>query len=238
VTEQPALTRSDLGTPVPTAAISDALVRLGMQIRAAPVHVVPLEAGALLLGPAIPVRHAGSVDVFLEVLGGAPTGGVLVIDNEGRDDESCIGDLTALEVVAARLAGMVVWGRHRDTAELRRIGLPVWSTGAWPTGPPRARARHADALRSAAIGDQLVTSGDLVAADDDGVLFIAMADAAAVLPVARAVALTERSQADRVRAGTDLRTQLAFDEFLRRRAARPDLTFREHLREIEGAIET
>ena len=45
----------------------------------------------------MPARHYGSVDVFLEALSSAGPGDVLVIDNGGRTDEACIGDLVALE---------------------------------------------------------------------------------------------------------------------------------------------
>jgi 4-hydroxy-4-methyl-2-oxoglutarate aldolase len=60
---------------------------------------------------------------------------VLVVDNGGRLDEACIGDLVALEAQAAGVEGMVIWGLHRDTVDIRAIGLPVFSLGAIPTGP-------------------------------------------------------------------------------------------------------
>src|SRR5919108_743023 len=72
-------------------------------------------AGRMVAGPAVPVRHAGSVDVFFEALQAAPPGGVLVIDNAGRLDEGCIGDLTALEAMHHKVAAIVVDGCHRDT---------------------------------------------------------------------------------------------------------------------------
>ena len=97
------------------------------------------EPGEPIAGPALPAAHGGSVDVFLEAIEGAPrTGGILVVDDEGRTDEACIGDLVVGEAKAAGLAGIVVWGAHRDAAELARIGLPVWSLGRYPRGRGRS----------------------------------------------------------------------------------------------------
>jgi regulator of RNase E activity RraA len=64
--------------------------------------------------------HYGSVDIFLEAMGTAKPGDILVIDNQGRMDEGCIGDLTTLEAQACGLAGIIVWGCHRDTRSWHR----------------------------------------------------------------------------------------------------------------------
>lgn len=66
---------------------------------------------------------------------------MLVVDNGGRLDEASADDLVALEAQAAGMEGMVIWGLHRDTADIRAIGLPVFSLGAIPTGPLRLDAR-------------------------------------------------------------------------------------------------
>ena len=60
-----------------------------------------------------PATHAGGVDIFLEAMEIAESGDILVIDNQGRPGEGCIGDRTVLEGQAAGLAGIVVWGCHR-----------------------------------------------------------------------------------------------------------------------------
>jgi regulator of RNase E activity RraA len=185
----------------------------------------------------LPARHCGSVDVFLEAYSTAQPGDVLVVDNGGRDDEACIGDLTALEARSAGVAGLVVWGLHRDTPELLEIGLPVFSYGSYPAGPTRLDEREPDALTTARFGPHLLGTDDIVFGDDDGVVFVASGHAEQVLAAARGIRATEREQARRIATGETLRTQTGFDDYLARRAADPSYSFRQHLRRVGGEIE-
>lgn len=221
-----------------TAHVADACVRAGAPVRCGPAALRAVEPGSRLVGRACPARHVGSVDVFLEALETtAEAGDVLVVDNGARVDESCVGDLAALEVQAAGLSGIVIWGLHRDTADIRAIGLPVFSLGAVPNGPLRIDPRPADALESAPFGEWTITSDDIVLADDDGVVFIPAADADDLFARAEAIRDTERRQASNIREGRSLRGQLGFESFLARRALEPSFTFRDHLRAVGGAIE-
>lgn len=222
----------------PAAAVADALVRLGRVPRVGPSALHRLAFGAPVAGPAIPCRHSGSVDVFLEAIDRAERGGILVIDNAGRLDEGCIGDLTVGEAAAAGIAAMVVDGCHRDSAELRRIGLPIWSRGSVPVGPLGGRSGPADRLSRARIGDVVVTPDDIVVADDDGILFLAATEADEAFRIAAEIVATERAQAERLAAGSSLREQLGFDVYRERHAADPSYDLRRHLRESGGAIET
>src|SRR5262245_8711112 len=104
-----------------TPLIADACLRLELPVRIAPCGLRPVLRWMRLAGPVRPVRHFGSVDVFLELAGSARRGEVVVIDNAGREDEGCIGDLAVLELRAAGFAGALLWGVHRDTAEIARI---------------------------------------------------------------------------------------------------------------------
>ena len=221
-----------------TAHLADGCLRAGVEVRCAPAGLRSVTAGQRLAGRVAPARHVGSVDIFLEALETtAAAGDVLVDDNDGRLDEACVGDLVVLEAASAGVPGLLVWGLHRDTADIRSIGLPVFSLGSIPTGPLRLDRRPDAPLASARVGNWTVGPADLVFGDDDGVLFLPAARAAEVLNLAERVRDTERNQASRMRAGQSLRRQLSFGDYLARRAEQPTWTFREHLRSISGAIE-
>ncbi|GII75761.1 demethylmenaquinone methyltransferase [Sphaerisporangium rufum] len=220
-----------------TAHLADACVRAKVPVRCAPPALRAAVPGGRVAGRVLPARHVGSVDVFLEAFEGAEAGDVLVVDNGGRLDEACVGDLAALEAGAAGVSGIVIWGLHRDTADIRRIGLPVFSLGSLPAGPQRLDDRPADALASATVGEWTVSGDDVVLGDDDGVIFVPAAGLADLLALAENIRDTERRQAERILAGVSLREQVDFAAYLARRRENPALTFREHLRSVGGAIE-
>ena len=223
----------DLSTP----HIADACMRTGIKVRCAPAALKPMAATMRCAGRVRPARHVGSVDVFLEALEAAQRGDILVVDNAGRTDEACVGDLITLEAATAGLAGIIIWGLHRDTSELFEIGLPVFSLGAIPTGPQRLDERSPDALAWARVGDWVVSPDDVVAGDADGVIFIPGGRLAEVVQAAEDIRSTERRQAGEMRAGRSFREQAAFAQYLSRRAQNPGFGFREHLRLMGGAIE-
>jgi 4-hydroxy-4-methyl-2-oxoglutarate aldolase len=226
-------TFAELSTPL----IADACLRLKIPLQLAPSGIRPLAMENHIAGRVLPARHYGSVDIFLEAMGNSRSGDILVIDNERRMDEGCIGDLTALEARASGLAGIIVWGCHRDTVELHQIGFPIFSYGAYPAGPQRLEARDPKALISAHFGDLTVTHDDIVFADADGVLFAPAQRVEEILSTAQSIWKKERRQAQEIEAGEKLREQLQFEEYLARRSADESYTFRQHLRAIGGAIE-
>jgi regulator of RNase E activity RraA len=185
----------------------------------------------------LPVTHYGSVDIFLEAIDVSRPGDVLVVDNQGRLDEGCIGDLSVIEAASAGVAGVIVWGRHRDTADLQRLNIPIFSLGSYPVGPRRLDIRRPNALERAVCGGHLVTRKHIVIADDDGVLFVAQDHFNAALREATSIRRRESDQANLIRAGKTLRQQFDWDGYVGARATNDALTFREHLKKFGGAIE-
>lgn len=224
---------ASLSTPL----ITDACVRLGVFMRVAPIGIKPLVPGWRMAGRVLPVRHSGSVDIFLEVMANAAAGDILTIDNAARKHEGCIGDLTVLEAQAVGLGGIAVWGFHRDTSQLIQIGFPVFTYGAFPVGPKRAYPRGSDALTTARFGDFKVTADDVVFGDDDGVVFALLQDLEDIISVARTIAEIEQSQAENIKNGKTLSQQFKFDEYVKKRSKNQSYSFREHLKKIGGAIE-
>jgi 4-hydroxy-4-methyl-2-oxoglutarate aldolase len=220
-----------------TPHLADACLRSDIAVRCGPAALRPITSTMQCAGRARPARHVGSVDVFLEALESAERGDVVIVDNGGRTDEACVGDLVTLEVRNAGLAGIVIWGLHRDTPELLEIGLPVFSLGALPTGPRRLDRRSPDVLDWARVGEWVVTSDDIVVCDADGVVFLPSSRLTEVVEVAETIRSTERRQAEQMRAGRSFRDQAAFAQYLARRAQESSFGFREHLRLIGGAIE-
>jgi regulator of RNase E activity RraA len=228
---------NDAFSVLSTPQIADACLRLKVPVRLPPPGIIALIPTLPVAGRVLTVKHYGSVDVFLEAMENSSPGDVLVIDNDGRKDEGCIGDLTVLEAQSCELSGMVVWGCHRDTMELLHIGLPVFSYGNCLSGPMRLDSPDPQGFERIHLGPIEVHKGDVVFADADGVLFIEESEAERVLAMANQIWQIERMQANLIQEGKSLRKQLEFAEYLKKRKEDPTYTFRKHLRKLGGAIE-
>jgi len=220
-----------------TPHIADGCLRTGVPIRFAPPTVRPLLPNMQCSGPARPVRHMGSIDIFLEVFEKVRPGDVLVIDNGGRLDEACIGDIILLEARAAGITGIVIWGLHRDSRELSDIGFPVFSMGPLPTGPQRLHPRPSDVFTRAAFGPHSISEDDFVVADENGILFLPRDKLPVIVEAATAYRETEARQLKAMSEGRSYRTQTRFAEYLVKREHDPAYGFRQHLKDIAAAGE-
>ncbi len=217
---------------LPTALVADAVIRLGLAPKIAPSGIRPLTAGSRIAGRASPVVLNGYADRVLEGIYRSLAGDVLVLDDQGRADQSCFGDLAAYEARSQKLAGVAIWGRHRDSAQLLQIGVPLFSYGSYPLGLHRTTAPVADPFARCRFGEASVERGELVVADEDGVVFVPAEHVESVLRVAGELGAAERAQVEEIRAGTSLREQLQFDRYLREKENHPELTLGEHMKRI------
>ena len=102
------------------------------------------------------------------LLDGGVSGDVLVIGGASESVTACCGDLLARELQGHGIAALVTDGLVRDAAELRRIGFDVWSRGTCAAAP--AKATPGVVGGHTVLGGVIVFDGDLVIADDDGVV--------------------------------------------------------------------
>ncbi|UYQ62883.1 RraA family protein [Streptomyces peucetius] len=216
----------------PTAALWDAGLRLGHRLALPPLPLRPAAVGMRLAGPLRRIHHTEGVASILDGLDEAREGDVLFIDNGGRTDEACVGDLVAIEARLAGVAGLVVWGCHRDTDELAVIRLPVFSLGPCPSSP--TLRQDTDAVVEQPFPFE---AGDIAVGDFDGLVLVPAGIHPEVVDVARAIVEAEQRQAEKALRGVSLREQLRWAEFKERRREDPSYTFRMHMARVGGALE-
>ncbi len=139
-----------------------------------------------LVGPAFVVLASqdDNAAVVQAVAATPPPGCVLVVGGQNTSRTATIGGLMALDICNLRVAGLVTDGLVRDAQEIRQLGLPVWCRGVTPTASAK---RGPSAIGGAVlIGGALVRDGDLVIADDDGVVIWAASDYQQLLGQAQA----------------------------------------------------
>lgn len=154
-----------------------------------------------MAGPALTVLAEDDHLPVMSALAEAAPGDVLVVATNGRG-RAVLGELFATEARRRGLAGIVIDGRCRDVQGLRRVGLPLFARGTIPaSGSVVARSPTGAPVT---VGGVEVARGDVVFADDDGVVIAPPGRIAAALEAAEAIGRAERAILGRMAAGTAL----------------------------------
>lgn len=173
-------------------AVSDALDIIGVNGGLAGIH--RQSGSGIVVGPAFTVRmekvEPGSPGLAADYIDDVPPGSVVVIDNGGRRNCTVFGGILAQAAQRRGIRGIVIYGANRDTGELRRTEYPVWSCGPYMKSG-KNRVRLAEANVPISIGNVTVSPGDIVVADDSGVLVVPAADVDVVARYAEEVQAIE-----------------------------------------------
>jgi 4-hydroxy-4-methyl-2-oxoglutarate aldolase len=193
--------RTDPATCAALAALGAATVHesAGRQGLADPA-LRPVIPGASIAGPAVTVlNHPGDNTMIHAGLAMAQPGDVLVVTSTTPSVVGVIGENLTTCAMQRGIVGIVVDGAVRDTAALRRLGLPVWSRAVCAAGAVRATPGWVNV--PVALAGVVVRPGDVIVADDDGVQVVQPDEISGVVDRGRAREQMEAENMKRYLAG-------------------------------------
>ncbi|MGH8669908.1 MAG: RraA family protein [Burkholderiales bacterium] len=180
-----------------TPHLSDSMERLyagGPQLR-------PMYKGGTLAGPAFTVKTAPGDNLLVhKALDTARPGDVIVVDAGGFADHAIIGELMAARAMQRGIAGLVIWGAIRDSAELGAGSYPVFACAVTHRGPYKNGPGEINV--PIAMGGMPVNPGDIIVGDADGLVAIPQDQAERILASAKSILEKETASMQQIQAGT------------------------------------
>ena len=199
--------------PIGTASVHEAIGKRGYL----GADLTPIQQGARIAGNAVTVLvHPGDNIMIHAAVEVCTDGDILVVATTTPAHPSphgIFGDLLATSLQAHGVRGLVIDTGVRDTHDLREMGFPVWSRYVSCQGP--AKSNPGSVNVPVTIGGIVVDPGDVICADDDGVVAVPRAEAEWALEQSNARLTKEAVTRDRLAAGElgvdfyGLRPQLA-----------------------------
>lgn len=179
-----------------TATVHEAIGRRGF----VGPDVRPIQQGTRLAGSAVTVSsHPGDNLMIHAAVEVCQEGDVLVVTNTASSTHGMFGELLATSLLARGVRALVIDAGVRDTAELREMGFAVWSQHVSCQGTVKASPGSVNV--PVVLGAQVVQPGDVVCADDDGVVVVARDEAAWALERSRERYAKEEVTRSRLAAG-------------------------------------
>jgi 4-hydroxy-4-methyl-2-oxoglutarate aldolase len=163
-------------------------------------RIAPVYPGARISGSAVTVHVPAGDNLMIHVaVEQCRPGDILVVSPDAPTEHGYLGELIATALSTRGVRGFVIDGGVRDVAELREMGFPVWSSLVSALGT--VKERLGDVNTPIECAGQRIEPGDVLVADDDGVVVVPRANTAAVLAACRERSAKESASRARYAAG-------------------------------------